>query len=294
MQIQGAVVVGLGGPSPAPELIWGAREATALHRPLHLIRAYNASLAVLPWDTYLDREFAVDLRRAAEDQLRAALQYVNLHWPDLGAEGTVVEGFAAEVLGKASRDAHLTVLGSRRLGPVGSAVLGSVSAVVAATAAGPVVLVGSPPADPAQPAQVVVGVDGSKSMDDVLDFAFGYADRHQRPLHAIFCWSPDLLASMQWRPEPPPPERADRWLAEALAGWQQKYPEVQVHRGVVRASPVAGLVAESTAQELLVVGGHSQHARISALLGSVSQGVLHHATCPVAVVHPRATGWTVM
>jgi nucleotide-binding universal stress UspA family protein len=130
-------------------------------------------------------------------------------------------------------------------------------------------------------------------MDDVLEFAFGYASRHQRPLHAIFCWSADLLASMQWRPEPPPPERADRWLAEAMAGWEQKYPDVSVHRGVVRASPVAGLVAQSTAQELLVVGGHAGGARISALLGSVSQGVLHHATCPVAVVHPRTAGWAV-
>ncbi|MDT4920998.1 MAG: hypothetical protein QOI15_1900, partial [Pseudonocardiales bacterium] len=32
MQIQGAVVVGLGGPTPAPELDWAAREAGALHR----------------------------------------------------------------------------------------------------------------------------------------------------------------------------------------------------------------------------------------------------------------------
>jgi len=55
----------------------------------------------------------------------------------------------------------------------------------------------------------------------------------------------------------------------------------------VRAHPVAGLVAESLSQELLVVGARSRHARLASLLGSVSQGVLHHATCPVAVIHPR-------
>jgi nucleotide-binding universal stress UspA family protein len=56
---------------------------------------------------------------------------------------------------------------------------------------------------------------------------------------------------------------------------------------VVRDHPVAGLVAASAGQDLLVVGSRSGHARVAALLGSVSQGVLHHATCPVAVVHPR-------
>jgi nucleotide-binding universal stress UspA family protein len=56
----------------------------------------------------------------------------------------------------------------------------------------------------------------------------------------------------------------------------------------VRDHPVAALVAAATAQDLLVVGSHSRHARVAAMLGSVSQGVLHHATCPVAVVHPRA------
>jgi hypothetical protein len=53
---------------------------------------------------------------------------------------------------------------------------------------------------------------------------------------------------------------------------------------VIRAHPPAGLVSASTAQCLPVVGNHGRHAVTGMLLGSVSQGVLHHATCPVAVV----------
>ncbi|MDT4914840.1 MAG: Universal stress protein family, partial [Pseudonocardiales bacterium] len=41
-------------------------------------------------------------------------------------------------------------------------------------------------------------------------------------------------------------------------------------------------------QCLLVVGTHNRGALAGTLLGSVSQGVLHHATCPVAVVPPPA------
>lgn len=59
---------------------------------------------------------------------------------------------------------------------------------------------------------------------------------------------------------------------------------VAVHPEVLREHAVAGLVAASTTQKLLVVGSRSRHARVGTSLGSVSQGVLHHATCPVAVV----------
>jgi nucleotide-binding universal stress UspA family protein len=291
MEHHGAVVVGLGTVRHGvPELDWAAREAQSRNRPLHIVRAYHLSQATLPWETSTDRVIVADLRRVAEKHLRDALGHVHATWPEVSVEGVVVDGIAWEVLRDASREAELTVLGSRHLNAVGCAVLGSVSTVVAASGAGPVVVVGSPAGDPAENPQVVVGVDGSEHMDSVLAFAFDYASRHHRTLHAVYCWNPDLLAGMQWRREPPAPERADRWLAEAIAGWQEKYPDVVVRRGVIRETPVGGLVLESASQELLVVGSHSRHARIASLLGSVSQGVLHHATCPVAVVHARANG----
>ncbi len=76
-----------------------------------------------------------------------------------------------------------------------------------------------------------------------------------------------------------------RWLAEMLAGWQEKYPDVRVQRAVLDDHPVRGLVAESHGQSLLVVGARSRRSRLAPLLGSVSQGILHHARCPVAVLH---------
>jgi nucleotide-binding universal stress UspA family protein len=289
MNDRGAVVVGLGDSREAmPELAWAAREAQARKRPLHILRAYHLSQGALPWESSIDRSIVRQMRRAAELRVRTAVGHVHAHWPGIDVQGHAIDGLAWDVLCEAARSAELTVVGSRHHGALGAAVLGSVSTVVAARAPGVVVVAGNPPGDPAEDPTVVVGVDGSEGTDDVLAFAFEYASRHQRPLHAVFCWSPDLLATMQWRVTPPPPDRADRWLAEAVAGWQDKYPDVRVRRGVIREYPVAGLVAESLSQELLVVGSHSTHARAAALLGSVSQGVLHHATCPVAVVHRSA------
>ena len=293
MSHHGAVLVGLGNyHQGVPELDWGAREARARKLPLHVLRAYHLSEATMPWASTVDRAIVDDLRHAAQRHLDHALHHLHEHWGDVPATGAIEDGLPWQVLIDHSAEAAVTVLGSRQLGAIGAALLGSVSTVVAASAAGPVVVVGHPSGIPAEYPEVVVGVDGRDQTDEVLGFAFDHASRHRRPLHAIFCWTPDVLATAQWRNPHPAPERAERWLSEVLAGWREKYPDVEVRRGVVRDHPVSALVAAASGQDLLVVGSHSRHARISALLGSVSQGVLHHATCPVAVVHPRVATTT--
>lgn len=287
---QRAVLVGLGSyHDGTAELDWAAAEAQARGAQLRVVRTYHLAEGIQPWSNPIDEEWIADLRRDARQRLEAALDYLGGQWPAVATSGSVVDGVPWQVLIEGSADAAVTVVGSRQLGPLGAATLGSVSTVVAAAADGPVVVVGRPGAAATEPGSVIVGVDGSEHGDEVLAFAFEYASRHRRPVHAVYCWRPDLLATSQWRGARPAPERAGLWLAEALAGWQEKHPEVQLHRGVVRDHPVAGLVAASAGQDLLVVGGHAKHARIMAMLGSVSQGVLHHATCPVAVVHPRTS-----
>lgn len=82
----------------------------------------------------------------------------------------------------------------------------------------------------------------------------------------------------------PETSRAGVWLSEALAGWGEQYPDVRTHASVTRDYPVSGLVAVSNEQDLLVVATRGRHSLVGRLLGSVSQGVLLYATCPVAVV----------
>ena len=74
-------------------------------------------------------------------------------------------------------------------------------------------------------------------------------------------------------------------VAESLAGWQEKYPDVAVRRHSVRGLPVEALVRQSKDACLVVVGTRGRGGFGGLLLGSVSQGVMHRAQCPVAIVH---------
>ena len=74
-------------------------------------------------------------------------------------------------------------------------------------------------------------------------------------------------------------------LSEQLAGWREKYPDVPVTEVVERSHPVEALVRASRTADLVVVGCRGRGGFGGMLLGSVSQGLIRHADCPVAVVH---------
>ena len=76
-----------------------------------------------------------------------------------------------------------------------------------------------------------------------------------------------------------------RVLAETLAGWQTKYPDMAVHRRVIRGRAGPVLVEASARSRLVVVGAHGHRAGAGWLLGSTTHLVVHQARCPVAVVH---------
>jgi nucleotide-binding universal stress UspA family protein len=79
---------------------------------------------------------------------------------------------------------------------------------------------------------------------------------------------------------------ADRLLAEQMAGWQEKYPDVAVERHpILTLNPAATLVEASSGASLLVVGSRGRGGFTGMLLGSTGRALVHHAHCTVAVVH---------
>jgi nucleotide-binding universal stress UspA family protein len=226
------------------------------------------------------------LRAAAKSVLAEAAGRLAILAPGVEITTHAYDGDAAAALVDEAREAATVVLGSRHLGALGSVLLGSVATFVSAHAECPIVVVRGAPIAPEEGSAVVVGVQAEENSDAAIGYAFDYASRNAVRLHAVLCWHPDRLAQMSWRPEQPVPPRSEVWLSEALAGWREKFPDVQVHAAVTREHPVEGLVAASNGQCLLVVGTHNRGALVGTLLGSVTQGVLHHATCPVAIVPP--------
>lgn len=285
------LVVGIdGSKSATAALDWALDEARSQGAPVRLVCAFGGALTYGTLSMYgnLPVPDIANVRAAALQVLADAAQHAAEHAPDIHVTTHACDGDVAPVLIEESRHASTVVVGSRQLGAFGSVVLRSASTAVSARAACPVVVVRGPAGLPAEKPAVVVGVDGLESSEPVLAYAFDYASRHDLPLHAVLCWHPDLLAEMSWRPEQPAPTRTEVWLSEALAGWSEKYPDVETHGSVLRQHPVAGLVAAATVQHLLVVASRGRSAFAGAMLGSVSQGILHHATCPVAVVPMHA------
>ncbi len=281
------VVVGVDDkPGTDLALEWAVTDAASRNIPLRVVTAFQWVLQYRWSAVYADVRDpdAAQMRHAADQLVARTVARARQLASNLTVDGEAVEGAPVGVLLDESQRAVEVVLGSRHLKTLGSAVLGSVGGGVAARGECPVVIVRGPAGNPAEDAGVVVGVDGRDSGESQLAYAFEQANRYHVPLRAVLFWRPDPLASMQWRSEAPPPERAELWLAEAIAGWEEKYPDVAVHQAVLREHPVAGLVDSSAGAHLLVVGTRSHHALSGTLLGSVSQGVLHHATCPVAVI----------
>lgn len=269
-------------------LRWAAQEAAARHVPLRIVCAWESVLSTVP--PALDTGGGTLRHRTAERVVTLAAHQAAEYLPADRIIGAAVDGPTLGVMVDETRDAALLVLGSRGLGTVGSAVHGSVGVGAAARAQCPVVVVRGPAGEPAEGAKIIAGVDTTAASQDVLEFAFDTASRRAVPLQVVLCWHPDLLASMQWRREQPPPAKTEAWLAEAVAGWREKYPDVDATTAVLRERVPKGLVDISSAQWLLVVGRTSRHPVAQALLGSTSHGVLHHATLPVAVVPTPSAG----
>ena len=283
----GRVVAGVDASEQSREAaIWAAHEA-ALHQvgltlgPTVLPPAAASSFGPgMPIG--LDAMDEVITRATAELESIAAAMPV-------GDVRTKVEiGSPSGALLEASEEAELVVIGSRGHGGFAGLLLGSVSTQVAAHAACPVVVVRGAP-DPAAN-RVVVGIDGSPASEAALAFAFEEASRHGWSLTAVHAWDVpayDLLVVPNAPIPVPLSDVADdeiRLAAEALAGFEADYPDVEVEQRLIRSAAVDALLEISKDAALLVVGTRGHGQVVGALLGSVSNAVLHKARIPVAVV----------
>ena len=284
----GHVVVGVDGQTPADRALdWAIGEAQRAHAPLHLVHARMMALRGP------SVESGFDVHTTESDEiLGAATERVRELAPEVSVTTASAYRNAAALLVDESREASCLVVGARGRGALGSVLLGSTSLDVAAHAQCPVVVVRELTQQLPNRPGVVVGSDGSEISEAAIAAGFEQADRMGIPLTVVHAWFLDYAGTGLAALETDDvrlvvAQEEDAVAAEAVAGWSEKYPDVQVRRHTLRAHPVQALVDHSRGAELVVVGSRGRGGFGGLLLGSVSQGVLHHAHCPVMVVKSR-------
>lgn len=298
-----AIVVGVDGSDSALHATrWAAREAQRRGAPLHLFHTCYIPTAPPRSPVALPRGYGDALREYGMEWLAEAETAAREVAPSITVTTEVKVGAAAAKLVEASRKARLVVLGTRGLGGFSSLLVGSVAIAVAAHAECPVAVVRGRDHDtePAELGPVLVGVDGSPLSDLAVGYAFDAAAERGAPLVAVHVWNQGTI-DVAWPMLPMEVSWEDiaadekRLLSERLAGWREKYPDVEVHQRVREGRQAKMLLEEAEVgvdaphdgpAQVIVVGSRGRGALAGLGLGSVSHSLLHHARCPVVVVRP--------
>jgi nucleotide-binding universal stress UspA family protein len=276
-----AIVVGVDGSSSSDlALDWAVEEATRRRLPLRVVHAFSFGHPMT------DNEAAIDglsrptdsIRENAVARARRANSELEITWND------PAYGPASSLI-SASEKANTVVLGARGITAAPGMHMGSVAVRVVAHARCPVVVIHDTANTSTEGANVVVGVDGSAASTQAIAYAFKQASSRGVGLTVVHAWWLEYVqgaaASTLWTVDWQHFALEEQALvAESLAGWQEKYPEVAVHRHNVRGLPVEALVLQSENASLVVVGTHGRGG-----FGSVSQSVMNRAHCPVAIIH---------
>ena len=285
----GPITAGVDGTEESlAALAWAAREAVRRDLALRVVHA---------WRFQPDAAAEVADREAQEEWVRAAVREavtdVSGRHRGLRVTSDVLEGDPADTLVAAAAEAELLVLGSRGHGAVVGFLLGSVGQQVIAEARRPVVLVRAGDKASAEVAghEIVVGQHGSpEDSGPALRFAFETAAARGASLRAVRAWtlppvfsySPASLKLLDDAGGLEPYEK--KALADALAPWRERFPDVPVVEHVEIGSAGQVLLSVSGRAQLVVVGRRARRTGVGARIGSVAHGVLHHADCPVAVI----------
>ena len=285
---KGSVVVGYDATRHSDAALdWAVRYATEHDRRLLVVNA--AGTPTFYEDFRGPSENRKELRMAGRRTADRGLVHIKQRAPDLEVSVHVALGDARDVQLDAAEGAHLMVVGSRGRGAVASLLLGSVSVGVSAHAPCPVVVV-RPEDDRARfgpfVGRIVVGVDGSDASMAALDLAYELASTEFKPLAIVHAWGAlgayrDLM-SYELRLETA--EEHELLVAESIAGYAEKYPDVQVTQHQDEGDPARTLVIASCDADTVVVGCRDRADAKAVVLGSVSRSVVAHARCPVIVV----------
>lgn len=138
--------------------------------------------------------------------------------------------------------------------------------------------------------RIVVGVDGSAPSKTALAWAIRQARLTGATVEAVIAWE---LPVTYGYPVPVASgvdfgELATGAIAVAIADVAGDEEQVTINPKIVEGNAARVLLDASAGADLLVVGNRGHGGFVEALLGSVGQHCVHHATCPVVVTRASA------
>ncbi|MEU8360082.1 universal stress protein [Nonomuraea sp. NPDC048882] len=298
--MNGHIVAGVDGSAPATAAVeWAAADAQRRGAALRVVHVCEPRVHDVHVSEPRVHDVQVSEPRVHDESaascagvLEAAVRRARELTRDVEVSGDLLGGDVVRALLAESHSADSVVLGSRGRGGFAGMLLGSVGLAVAGHATGPVVIVRAP--TPLWYDRVVAGYDGSEHAEVALDYAVEQARARGSQLHVVYAWQlpafsayaapyavpyggllEDLMAEQFHR------------VAERIAGRRERDPGLVITDEQVCAHPITALVEAGRTADLVVVGSRGLGGLASAVLGSVGHGVLHHVTCPVAVVRPH-------
>ncbi|MDO5672489.1 MAG: universal stress protein [Actinomycetaceae bacterium] len=293
MTSKNVILVGVdGSPESVGALDWALARAKQAGMSIHLICAYS-----LPSFTAssLDGGYVTLDDSVIREGAQSVIDDAHARAAAMGVEcnESLHPGDPAGILVELSKEAALVVVGNHTNAGIAERLLGSVSAALPAHAHCPVVVVprhaGGSQFTPVE--RIVVGLDSSIPGSSALSHAIGEAKLWDASLTAISAVTLSTgVGMMTWLPTTVDRDNVLKDVQRALDSIvDQELGDsgMKVARHALDGNPAALLAEFSTAVDLLVVGTRGRGGFAGLLLGSTSQAVLNHSTCPVMVVPSR-------
>ncbi|QIS13360.1 universal stress protein [Nocardia arthritidis] len=281
------IVVGIDGSNTALNAArWAAYLAVALRAPLVLANVltgpyFRSETTALSRSEDPGREdYLGQSVRIARVLLDQAAELLRTCTPELPVTTEILHGSAHSALRRRTERARMLVVGADTA--FGSKLLGATAIHVALHGHCPV---GVWRGDAGRPIPrdrtIAVGVDGTALSEPAIGHAFELADALRVPLTAVHLWSPARIPPIGGYIDRNAEEQAV--LSESLAGWSERFPDVEIIPVPVPAIPAAFLTEIAHTAQLLVIGTHGRSLLGAALFGSTSRELLQQAPCPVLV-----------
>jgi nucleotide-binding universal stress UspA family protein len=288
---RGAILVGVDGSAAALGAVrWAARDAALRNVPLTLVHVVDA-----PVPEWFEVAALAGFRQSHEqrtrDLIESAIKVAEESTGECGPvqiDSKVFHSATVPTLVGLSTEVEMVVVGyGGHGGALARSFLGSVSSALVYHGHCPVAVIHDEAmiGDVAR-APVLVGIDGSPASEAATAIAFEEASRRGVGLMALHAWmdprvsgSRGLVQDSKWDAQ----LSEEETLAERLAGWHQRYPDVGIRTRIEIGDPARWLIEASERAQLIVVGSHGCGWFSGRLLGSVGAAVVNRAKIPVIV-----------